>query len=186
MERGAALFHLATASPKILEKIFQEAYKNRSGLIAPILIESISSVLKITDKESEEVVLAIRELTKIAVYENSTNLDPLFPSGFPKDLQQSILQIIAANLSPWRQESLRSQPSLPHLNGFDWRIDVKRASEASVSMAVPTVLLELKVDDQEKKGEENTIHIELSRSTLETMLDGLTKIKSQLNSLNTK
>ena len=35
--------------------------------------------------------------------------------------------------------------SLPRLEGFDWRVDVKTSSDCAARMAVPTCLLEMKV-----------------------------------------
>lgn len=99
--------------------------------------------------------------------------------------------------------------SLPRLDGFDWRVDVKTSSDCATRMAAPTCLLEMKVGTelwneglksdrlfplQVCRGRESTGHLlppqtvtmEFSRETLHTMLDGLGKIRDQLASVATK
>ena len=45
----------------------------------------------------------------------------------------------------WREAAVVSRVSLPQLIDVDWRIDVKTAAEQMSRMAVPTVLVDLKV-----------------------------------------
>jgi len=67
---------------------------------------------------------------------------------------------------------------------FDWRIDVKRASETVSSMSVPTVLVQLQLDDRtEIEPEKKSVSFELNKQALEAMIDGLSKIKAQLSKL---
>jgi hypothetical protein len=86
-----------------------------------------------------------RRLIEVAVYENSSNLGPLFPNEFHKDLKTLILQIVTAHLPEWRETAINTSCSLPRLQDFDWRIDVKRASDTMSNMSVPTVLVQLEV-----------------------------------------
>ena len=98
-----------------------------------------------------------------------------------------VLTIIDARLPTWREQSLQSQCSLPKLVDIDWRIDVKRASDSISNMSLPTVLVQLKVEESpapaNKEASQRAVNFELNKQTLETMLDGLTKIKAQLSSL---
>lgn len=133
---------------------------------------------------------------EVALYENTSNLSALFPKGFHKDLQTLILQIIEANLPKWRQYCIQNQCSLPRLQSMDWRIDVKRASETISSISVPSVIVELKILDEDSVSSSTSsnvnnnepqikiVNFELNKQTLDTMVDGLTKIKQQLASLN--
>ena len=91
---------------------------------------------------------------QIAIYENTADLGALFPSSFHPELKKLILQIIEVNLATWRQACVANQVSIPRLVEFDWRIDVKRASENVAAMSVPTVLVQLQVNKQQnrKKG----------------------------------
>jgi hypothetical protein len=67
-------------------------------------------------------------------------------------------------------------------------VDVKRASESVSDMAVATVLVQLEVDNPPQRTGEQLPHrkvtFELSKQALETLIDGLSKIKTQLNDLN--
>lgn len=79
--------------------------------------------------------------------------------------------------------------SLPTLVDFDWRVDVISASNQVNRMSVPRCLLQLQVADNgnkastEQVAKSSNITVELSKETLETMLDGLGKIRDQLNSV---
>lgn len=58
---------------------------------------------------------------------------------------------------------------------------MKRASESLSTMSVPTVLVQLEVE--EDSNTHSNIQFELNKQTLDTMLDGLEKIKAQLATL---
>ncbi|KAK6973834.1 COMM domain-containing protein 9, partial [Biomphalaria glabrata] len=77
--------------------------------------------------------------------------------------------------------------SLPKLLDFDWRVDMKTSSDSVARMSVPTCMLNLEIQEQPGKiqqtaGIEN-VSVELSKETLDTMLDGLGKIRDQLASV---
>lgn len=53
---------------------------------------------------------------------------------------------VLCDVSPeWRRQVLAQQVSLPRLESFDWRVDVKTSSTCASRMAIPTCLLEMKV-----------------------------------------
>jgi COMM domain containing 9 len=128
----------------------------------------------------EKLILALRALIGIAVYENSAELEPLFPEDFHGDLKTLLLQIIDARLADWRVGAQETQVSLPRFQGVDWRIDVKRASDNVSAMSVPAVLVTI---DVEEKGGTRAVTFELTKQSLATMVDGMEKIKEQLGSL---
>jgi hypothetical protein len=145
---------LKAPSKAVVDKILQEVFKTRSGKIQSRLTYSLVNALSITEEQAESVIFSFcwpqfvesaRFLLKIAVYENSSNLGPLFPEKFHKDLKALILQIIEARLPQWRESASSELTFLPKLKEFDWRVDVKRASDATESMSVPTVIVQLKV-----------------------------------------
>jgi hypothetical protein len=149
---------LKAPSKKVVDQIFVEIFKNRSGVIRQEILQSLVAALSITLEESEEVIYqyiyatnlnqlvnSVRFLIKTAIYENTSNLSHLFPEDFHKDLRNLLLQIVDAHLPQWRDEVANNQCSLPRLKEFDWRIDVKRASDNITNMSVPTVLVQLKV-----------------------------------------
>ncbi|XP_057289782.1 COMM domain-containing protein 9-like [Hydractinia symbiolongicarpus] len=90
------------------------------------------------------------------------------------------------------EEDTLKPVSLPSLLDFDWRIDVVSASDQVNRMSLPTCLLQFKVADYgncKKSTEEvkpRNVTVELSKETLDTMLDGLGKIRDQLNSVVSK
>lgn len=109
------------------------------------------------------------------------------------------LQILQAHLPAWRQAALGEQPSLPRLLDVDWRVDIKSASEQIDRMAVPTLLVSMRVEDApaataaaasvggaagaaeaDAAASGRVVAFELSKETLQAMLDGLTKIRSQV------
>lgn len=97
-----------------------------------------------------------------------------------------------------QQQQLKglSGPSLPRLQGFDWRIDVRSASESVSNMIVPSVIVQMEVEKQKMgvsagsnsdDGNNNkVVTFELNRETLETMLDGLIFVRDQLASIAAK
>ncbi|XP_025084935.1 COMM domain-containing protein 9-like isoform X3 [Pomacea canaliculata] len=79
------------------------------------------------------------------------------------------------------------QVSLPKLVDFDWRVDVKTSSDAVARMSVPTCILNLQMEGnlegRDSQTEWQSVNVELSKETLDTMLDGLSKIREQLASV---
>ena len=94
-----------------------------------------------------------------------------------------------------------SGPSLPRLQGFDWRVDVRSASDSVARMAVPSVIVQMDVqkqrmgkpteddnngEQQQQQQQNRVVTFELNRETLETMLDGLIFVRDQLASIAAK
>ena len=118
--------------------------------------------------------------------EDSQALIGYFRPDTPDNLKAALAKTIGQNLAAWREEASNHQVSLPRLKEFDWRIDVKSASDAVTRLQVPTCLLELKVSQPELSSESGTVHnLEMTRENLDTMLLGLIKIREQLSSLAT-
>lgn len=71
--------------------------------------------------------------------------------------------------------------------GVDWRVDVKTASDVVSRMQVPSVLVDLKVQDQPETTNRvpsaRHVEFELSQEALRTMLDGLGRIRDQLGAV---
>ncbi|TSK13522.1 COMM domain-containing protein 9 [Bagarius yarrelli] len=79
--------------------------------------------------------------------------------------------------------------SLPRLADLEWRVDMKLASDSVSRMAVPTCMLNMKIQDEGNisggggSTNESSVTVELSKETLETMLDGLGRIRDQLSAV---
>jgi COMM domain containing 9 len=69
----------------------------------------------------------------------------------------------------------------------DWSVNMKRSSSEVQTMQIPAVLLELSVEESPSSvftlPAVNKIGVELTKETLETMLEGLGKIRDQLSSM---
>lgn len=81
----------------------------------------------------------------------------------------------------------RHQISLPRLVETDWRVDVKTSSDRVARMSAPAVLVELTVQQPPERADimPPTRHVafEMNKETLDTMLDGLRRIRDQLASV---
>ncbi|CAM5161218.1 unnamed protein product [Natator depressus] len=139
----------------------------------------------------------------------------LFPENFHQSLKNLLTKIILENVSVWRSEAQSSQISLPRLVDMDWRVDIKTSSDSIGRMAVPTCLLQLKrklhftgdvhnlgstlwsfrrgncgiQEDAALCGDSpviSSVTVELNKETLDTMLDGLGRIRDQLSAVANK
>jgi COMM domain containing 9 len=96
-------------------------------------------------------------------------------------------QILVAQLPDWREASVLQRPSLPRYVDVDWRVDVKTASDRVSRIAVPCCLVDIKVQDQPTSTSQvpatRQVEFELSKEALQTMLDGLGRIRDQLGAV---
>ena len=69
----------------------------------------------------------------------------LLPARLDDKLKGLIVGVIASNLAKWRQQTSNSQLSLPKLKEFDWRIDIKSASDTMARLSMPTAIVQMKV-----------------------------------------
>ena len=69
----------------------------------------------------------------------------------------------------------------------DWRVDVKTAANSVSRMAAPTALVQMHVAQPSTQdgmvGAMETVQFEMNKETLQTMLDGLGKIRDQLSAV---
>eukprot|EP01033_Poteriospumella_lacustris_P001588 gene1588-1153_t len=99
-------------------------------------------------------------------------------------LQQLLAQIIAGHLESWRDAAILSRITLPKLIDFDWALHFQRASSELSDIQIPSILMSLQVEDAPSSTnalpDTRQVQFELSREALETMIDGLGKIRDQL------
>ncbi|OCT83693.1 hypothetical protein XELAEV_18021835mg, partial [Xenopus laevis] len=138
-------------------------------------------------------VKAVHSLSRHVVCKGLATADeilPVFPENFHQNLKNLLTKLILENLSAWRSDVLDSQISLPRLVDLDWRVDIKASSDSVARMAVPTCLLQMKIQENpDLCGSEpaiNTVTMEMSKETLDTMLDGLGRIRDQLSAVANK
>lgn len=111
----------------------------------------------------------------------------LLPAALDDNLKKLVVSVIAKNLKSWREQSSSNQLSLPQLRDFDWRIDIKTSADTVTRMSVPTALVQMKIQDLPTSVDEmapvRSMTFEVTKDTIETMLDGMGKILEQMESL---
>ena len=181
---------LKAKSKDVVGKLVNDAFIHRNGKVPPVVHSSVTETLGCENTEADRLFCSLQQLVKNCLYEGLADRQSVaatFPGDFHKNLKDLLAKIIAENMSEWKTQAMASQVSLPKLVDFDWRVDVKTSSDAITRMSMPTCLLQLKI--QEDVCEENTLpelkclNVELSKKTLDTMLDGLGKIRDQLSSV---
>nr|XP_056707898.1 COMM domain-containing protein 9 [Euleptes europaea] len=192
-EQFAALQILLKASKKDeVRHLCQECFlSSASG--SEKLIEGTCSTLSVAPDEAKQLICSLHNLSRHVVHRGLTSPEEilsLFPEGFHQNLKNLLTKIILENLSAWRNEVQASQISLPRLIDMDWRVDIKTSSDSVSRMAVPTCLLQLKIqEDAALCGNDlatSALTIELNKQTVDTMLDGLGRIRDQLSAVANK
>ncbi|XP_054632940.1 COMM domain-containing protein 9 isoform X2 [Dunckerocampus dactyliophorus] len=108
----------------------------------------------------------------------------LFPEAFHSSLRNLLTKILLENSAAWKTEAVSNQISLPQLKELDWRVDMVTSSDSVSRMCVPTCLVQFKTEDLCPSGGRQSVAVEtveLSRETVDTMLDGLGRIRDQLS-----
>lgn len=184
----ALLFLLKAPKRTVVEALVNGAFRTRNEEIPEGHIEQTSSALQIEKDEAERLLRSLKSLVKLSFYQLARGQKSLnlFPEDFHQSLKELLATIITNSMIKWREVGIEQQLSLPRLIKTDWRIDITSASEASPQLSVPTVLVELQVEEERTREGENkvkSVNFELDKETLQTMLAGLGKIRDQLNSL---
>ncbi|KAK2536674.1 Commd9 [Columba guinea] len=189
----AALQSLLRApSRDAVRQLCQQCFSSPpAGLAA--LAQRVCLSLAPGPEEAEQLVFALHNLTRHVVYHGLTKAEDilsLFPENFHQNLKSLLTKIILENISAWRNEAQASQISLPRLVDMDWRVDIKTSSDSISRMAVPTCLLQLKIqEDVALCGSSpvvSALTVELNKETLDTMLEGLGRIRDQLSAVANK
>ena len=86
-----------------------------------------------------------------------------------------------------RVRAMREQVAMPRLEQIDWRIDLKTASDQRGRMSIPSLIVDMEVQDlpENVRDEVGVKHVqfELGKEGLEVLLEGLREIKSQLDQI---
>ncbi|XP_055028023.1 COMM domain-containing protein 9 [Misgurnus anguillicaudatus] len=182
---------LKAPSKDAVRQICTQSY-TAAALKSQSLVENTAKLLSATNDEAIQVLTAFHNLSHHVVYHDLISPDqilPVFPESFHSNLKNLIAKIILENSVTWRNEALSSQISLPKLVDIHWRVDMKTASDSLSRMAVPTCLLQMKLEDTPcivGSPNESTVTVELSKETLDTMIDGLGRIRDQLTAVARK
>ncbi|NWI47739.1 COMD9 protein, partial [Picathartes gymnocephalus] len=179
-------------SKDAVRQLCQECFSSPPAALGP-LAQRACPGLAVSAEEAEQLVSALHNLTRHVVYRGLTRAEDilsLFPENFHQNLKNLLTKIILENTSAWRNEAQASQISLPQLVDMDWRVDIKTSSDSIIRMAVPTCLLQLKIQEDAALCGNNPVvsalTVELSKETLDTMLEGLGRIRDQLSAVANK
>ncbi|CAH3162058.1 unnamed protein product [Porites lobata] len=181
---------LKAQSKDVVRTLFHEAFRYRNDEVPISVLQNVTKSLDVSLNEARQLLESLISVICAALFE--CLLDPksvyeLFPENFHKNLRELISKIIAESMPVWRTNATNEQVSLPKLIDFDWRVDVKTSSNAIGRMSMPTCIMQLQV--QENAKEQNAmpavrrLNVELTKEKLDTMLDGLGKIRDQLSSV---
>ncbi|KAI5614885.1 COMM domain-containing protein 9 [Silurus asotus] len=160
-----------------------QAHKSQS------LMDRTARALSVSNSEAIQVLTAFHLLSHHVVFHNFTapeQIQSVFPATFHSNLKNLVTKILLEQSVTWRNEALSSQISLPQLRDLEWRVDMKTASDSVSRMAVPTCILNMKIQDDgnvSSSPNESSVTVELSKETLDTMLDGLGRIRDQLSAV---
>ena len=139
-----------------------------------------------------QLVRAVSNLCHDALYHapygSAEEFDEIVPAGTDARLLPMIRSVVVKRLPLWRTVSTRQMVSLPRLLDVDWRVDVKTASGHMSNLAIPTALVDLKVQAQPTTSgmmpKTQVVSFEMSRETVSTMLEGLHKIRDTLGAMD--
>lgn len=181
---------MAAPSKDFVNQLFQTSYSCISGTIPEAIISKAAEALSTDVEKARSLFVELVALIHQVLFESVSSKEKLLrllPSGLNDKLKALIVGVIASNLAKWRKQTSNSQLSLPKLKEFDWRIDIKSASDTAARLSMPTAIVQMKVEDFPTSTTEvattDEISFEVNRDTLDTVLDGLRKIRDQLASV---
>ncbi|CAL8322921.1 COMM domain-containing protein 9 [Gadus morhua] len=166
---------LKSPSKDALRELFSQSYQ-QVALEGGRLAQRTAEDLDIPFAQAQQLLQCLHSLAHHVVFRGLTRpqqIQDLFPASFHASLKNLITKILLELSPAWRSEAIQTHISLPQLKAFDWRVDMVTSSDSVSRMAVPSCLLSLQL------GEDRVV-VESSRETLDTMLDGLGRLRQQL------
>ncbi|XP_036963282.1 COMM domain-containing protein 9 [Acanthopagrus latus] len=149
------------------------------------LAETTAATLSIPAAQAAQLVQSLHVLSHHVLFYNLSSPEQIlevFPESFHSSLKNLITKILLENSPTWRTEAVGNQISLPQLKELDWRVDMVTSSDSVSRMSVPTCLVQFKMEDPSAGGESaSAVTVELGRESLDTILDGLGRIRDQLS-----
>ncbi|XP_066524634.1 COMM domain-containing protein 9 [Hoplias malabaricus] len=179
---------LKAPSKDVVRQLCMESFPSRAYESRP-LIDTTARALSLSSNEAMQVLTAIHMLSHQIVFHNITapeNILSLFPDTFHPNLKNLLTKILLEQRATWRNDALTTQISLPKLVDMEWRVDMKTASDSASRLAVPTCMLHMKIQhspSESGSAGDSLVTVELSKETLDTMLDGLGRIRDQLSAV---
>jgi len=185
---------LKASSRDVVGRLCDAAFLHRHVITLPDdVISTASQDLSSDQEQAKKCMTSLCGLVVQVVFQGSTeatSLIGLFPTDFHKNLRDLLVKILTEKIPNWKSQANCSLSSLPRLVDFDWNIDVKAASAGVARTSVPTCHLKLQVEDRAQSTEETkapqVFNVELPKETLDTVLDGLGRIRDQLSAVAVK
>eukprot|EP00035_Acanthoeca_spectabilis_P022158 m.442309 g.442309 ORF g.442309 m.442309 type:complete len:194 (-) comp18785_c0_seq1:217-798(-) len=181
---------MKSPSQDFVTELFQTAFTCGKNPVPLTVQEKCAEMMELPRPEVGELFEEIQKLIQTVLFESVSTkegLVGLIPEGTPEKLTKLVVGVVSQNLQKWREQSAGNELSLPALKEFDWRIDIKTASDKVSRMSAPTALVQMKVEEVATRADElaplRVVDFEVSKDTLGVMLDGMGKILEQLNSV---
>ncbi|XP_032081798.1 COMM domain-containing protein 9 isoform X1 [Thamnophis elegans] len=164
------VYHGLTSQEEILSLFPEGFHQNLKNLVTKILLENVAT-WRNEAQASQSVALG------------TCSNQP----SVPFSAKYLIMQVYSYYHT---LDQIHKHISLPRLVDMDWRVDIKTSSDNISKMAIPTCLLQLKIqEDAGLCGNDfatSALTVELNKQTLDTMLDGLGRIRDQLSTIANK
>ncbi|KAJ3430760.1 comm domain-containing protein [Anaeramoeba flamelloides] len=185
---------LKAPSPKYITDLIDQFFFARLEASSIPNKEQIIKELEINENKFYELQVSVYDLINDSLYHNLKTSEKiekqLFPQKFHGKLRSLLSSHISTSLEKWHKLCKSKYLTLPKLISFDWRVDVKSASDLTSTLSAPVVLLEMKVQEPPEfvglMPKIKTVNVELTKERLQTMLDGLVRINEQLVSVTNK
>eukprot|EP00658_Telonema_sp_P-2_P016569 TRINITY_DN16433_c0_g1_i1.p1 TRINITY_DN16433_c0_g1~~TRINITY_DN16433_c0_g1_i1.p1 ORF type:complete len:190 (-),score=70.23 TRINITY_DN16433_c0_g1_i1:230-799(-) len=179
----------ASPSKEAVSRFFRQGFMYRTTAVPALAIEETAAILECSTQHAAQAYASAQELIAAVLY---TEVAPeealsLLPESLDPNVSKLIVKTIYKLLPDFRQSAISTQPSLPKLEAVDWQVNIKTGSDKLHSMAVPTVLVNLQVQEEVTSTEQmpgvRDVKFELSKQSLQTLLDGLGKVRKQLDAV---
>mmetsp|Transcript_33186 Transcript_33186/g.93010 ORF Transcript_33186/g.93010 Transcript_33186/m.93010 type:complete len:205 (-) Transcript_33186:1639-2253(-) len=182
-------------SKAVVEQVVEDCFEYRRTVFPAEKLGVLGNDLSIPSEKAVQVVKALTGVIRKAVYDAISVADvaALFPEGFHPQLGKLLSIVIHARLGKFRQACVKSQCSMPRLRNFEWRLDMQTSSNHVAEMSIPSVIVQLEIEKDGGSsgaaakpagdGDTRMVAFELSEASLATMLEGLGKIRDQLNNV---
>uniref|UniRef100_A0A3Q2CUQ6 COMM domain containing 9 n=1 Tax=Cyprinodon variegatus TaxID=28743 RepID=A0A3Q2CUQ6_CYPVA len=150
--------------------------------VSRMLTENTAATFSIPAGQAAQLNQSLHTLSHHILFYNLTSPEQIlavFPESFHSSLKNLITKILLEN-----RKSILNRIAMMDLKELDWRVDLVTGSDSVSRMAVPTCLVQLKMEDPcpTAGGDSvSTVTVELGRESLDTILDGLGRIRDQLS-----
>ncbi|TNN00662.1 hypothetical protein fugu_011908 [Takifugu bimaculatus] len=173
--------YLQAPSKDAVRDVCVQSHRHPSRLLA----ETTAATFSIPAAQAAQLVQSLHVLSHHVIFYNLSTPEQilnLFPESFHSSLKNLITKILLENWCVCTLIKLHhSGVSLPKLKEMDWRVDMVTGSDSVSRLSVPTCLVQFKMEDTSAGGGSDVVTVELSRESLDTMLDGLGRIRDQLS-----